>query len=389
MSTPDDEVGSTSEELLDLGWRRPVPSWAWPLMVLVLAGVVVVAIAHSGGLGGRPAALPTQPTHPTHSAPPPGPSPASPHPGLPGLRVTVSPESTQSAALSGGELFVYSGGRLSVAVVAHGGFAPDPAPLRFVRTVAVPGRRSVGSTPAPLVIEPDIAHHRVWLVQLDANATGTEILEYDSSALHPLGGFVWRGSATGAAVLDGRLYINTSTGLAMLDASASGFVRVPGVPGGMAIAADPSRHRLLLMYAGGDGAHVRSYTPGVGISRAAAIVRFGVGNLVVVDGRIWASGYSARGAALVRLDPHTLRPQQRSVLAPRLGAGAQLVAVGERDFFVRNGAGGEGLWCVDGTTGRQRARWQLPGVVASGDGLGYRLLVTGRVDALPLGSCRG
>jgi hypothetical protein len=56
---------------------------------------------------------------------------------------------------------------------------------------------------------------------------------------------------------------------------------------------------------------------------------------------------------------------QESPLRGELGPGAVVVASGQAVFWVRNGASGDDLWCVDASSGRPVHHWVTPGVVAS------------------------
>jgi hypothetical protein len=204
----------------------------------------------------------------------------------------------------------------------------------------------------------DAAQSRLWLVR--RQTPSVLIAAFDSRSLRPLGEVSRPGRATGAALLDGRLYVATDQGLITLSTPLGGDLRSFASAQPQVIAADPSRHRLVVLT---EGTPAKVTILGVGQPSAAA--PFGKGDLVVVDGQIWAGGYGSHGAVLVQLDPSTLRPGRHSPLESRLGPGAELVGAGAHDFLVRSGGGGDALWCVDAHSGVVVHSWsQLPGPVA-------------------------
>jgi hypothetical protein len=158
----------------------------------------------------------------------------------------------------------------------------------------------------------------------------------------------------------------------------------------MSIAVDRARQRLVLFDVA--ARRVVSYDPATGALRRSPKLPIGKGN-VLVDGagRVWVGGYrfaGGGGAWLARLAPTTLQPIDSSPLADQLGPGAVLVASGIRVIWVRSGAGGDDLWCVDGRTGRAEQHWRIGGVVTSTAGTAA-VDVVGRVQPLQLHGCAG
>jgi hypothetical protein len=171
--------------------------------------------------------------------------------------------------------------------------------------------------------------HRVWLVRLGPDSI--QAIAYRSRTHAELARLAEPGTARGAAVLGGRLYLITNTGWQRISISG----RVISMPptflrGAVAITADPRRHRLLLI--GRDKIEARRLDAQPVVT---ASLPFHPVSVAVAGGYIWAGGWSAAGAArLVRLDPHTLRPLLHS---PQQGL--LIVASDTHDLLVRDGAG--------------------------------------------------
>jgi hypothetical protein len=148
----------------------------------------------------------------------------------------------------------------------------------------------------------------------------------------------------------GRMYAATSEGIAWLDPSgATGHV--PHVTGYVLSLAVDARRRRLLAVLGGDRNRVVAVTPGGGVT-VSSIGGGGIGQVRVVDGRIWVAGSGVSGALLVQLDPDTLRPALRSKAEPRLSPDAVVVGVGSSDLFLEAGEHSTQLFCVDARSGR-------------------------------------
>ena len=203
--------------------------------------------------------------------------------------------------------------------------------------------------PTTLVADPP--RHRVWLVRL-ASGVMTAIA-YGSRDTEPLFEVGMRADADAAAVLDGGLYVSTDGGMRLVSTGSRGLtIRPVDLPFAISLAADPPRHRLLLV-----GRRVSAWRADRVTRVATAPDPFDWGQLAVVAGRIWAVGVTNHGAVLAQLDPQTLRPVRHSPLESRLGPGAVLAATGRHDLLVRTGAGSDALWCIDARSGAIVRAW--------------------------------
>jgi hypothetical protein len=249
---------------------------------------------------------------------------------------------------------------------------PDSAPAAVVdgAVVALAGNTLVwrafdGTTTAHIPIDDpsanytlvaDPAGHRVWLVRL--GPASMRVTTYDRWGPERESSFGNGSVANDAAVLDGSLWVDTDGGVQRVSSGATGgSMDDTGMPGGYAITADPSRHRLLLVDYDSGLPRIRVQDPGRAAAVGSVSAPFGKGELVVVGGRIWAAGYSSTGAVLARLNPRTLRPVQHSPLESYLGPGAIVAAIGSRDLIVRSGAGGQAMWCIDARDGTVQHVW--------------------------------
>ena len=246
---------------------------------------------------------------------------------------------------------------------------------------------------AAYVLVADEAHRRIWVVQSVGSIWGA--YEYDSATLEQISAQKVGGRVNGAAVLAGDLYVDTNYGVFRIVRPDTGPRDATPLPGGRAIAADPSRGRLLVLALDGGRTQVRAERPSA--QRPDVVAHspvFGRGSLAVVDGHIWAGGEGSRGAVLVQLDPRTLAPVGHSRLEAEVGSGAVIVAVGRQDLLVRSEAGGDELWCVDGGSGAVRQKWaHAPGpAVLDGADLGSHVFtVAADFTPRPLNgtNCRG
>lgn len=332
------------EELLEAGARRRLQPAVWA----VLAGVGVVVVAVLAGwppgstVSGEPVARPS-------SLHPPG--------GVTGI--VVSPDAP--AVEQDGRILVFNGGTV-MATDLHG---------------VSNATAFVGGLPDDVTLYPDPQHHQVFLVSLPALAISAYTTPSGVTGI-TADGDGERG--TGAAPLDGRLYVTTADTLQWFQFGNNGFEAnsVDGRYGTLA-AADPSRHRLLMTVQDGNGFGLRAQSPDGSPATGSTPLPYTKGSVVVTgDGQIWAAGFSGSGAVLDRLDPTTLRVELRSPAADRLGPGAIVVGVGQHVLLVRSGSGGDALWCVDAATGAPLREWSsVPGAIALGPDGGYALTQIG------------
>lgn len=324
---PGDGDADAADEVLDTRKPRARRRWLIGWLAVGCAAAVVAGVLAAQG-GGGPA--PTRPIHVMPLRPP--------------ERVTFTPT---PLILPDGAPAVFVDGT----VVALAGDS-----LVWIDAAAdTTAQARVDDPSADYTLVPDPAANRVWLVRTGRGSM--QATAYDSRGSREQVSFGARAPATGAALLDGSLYVTSRTGVQRIAAGvSSGSLNSTGIRGADGITADPSRHRLLLVDAGMPGS-IRILRPGAVSSARAAPAPFMKGELAVVAGQIWAAGYSRTGAVLARLDPVTLRPVRHSDLEPYLGPGGNLVATGPRTLFVRSGAGGEALWCVDADSGAVRRVW--------------------------------
>src|SRR5207245_8181543 len=131
---------------------------------------------------------------------------------------------------------------------------------------------------------------------------------FDTTTLARTGEHTDHGILGAAALLDGRLYLTTTSGVVVLSETEEVSPRPSGLRAGEAMAADPVRHRLVIAHVGSVHPDVVAQQPGRSTPQVRAPAPFERGNLVVSAGRIWAVGFGDRRATIARLDPRTLRP---------------------------------------------------------------------------------
>jgi hypothetical protein len=356
------EAAGPVEDVLDLGRPPRVPRWAYLAGGLLAAAVIAgVTVAFAVGSPGPPAA--------PASTPPPS-NAAADHGG---------PADADDVLVLGRYLF-----RLAPDVLYRTDAAAAPGAQA---TLPISGLDALGPASSYHLIG-DAAAHLVWLVGY--GGAPTTLLAVDTDTMAVRARVNWPQAVNGAAALNGDLYVLTANAVVDVTVTRSP-VDVTHLPGQyMTITADPARHRLLLLDE--NSLSPVSYEPVTHAVRSGPRLPFGKGDLLADGaGRVWAGGYgfaTGEGAVLDRLDPLTLRPVASSPLAGQLGPGAQLVASGSAVIWLRSGAGGDDLWCVDGRTGRPAQHWKVAGVVASRTG--YAVVDTvGMVQRLTLRGCPG
>ncbi|MEO8889591.1 MAG: hypothetical protein ABI301_03255 [Jatrophihabitantaceae bacterium] len=357
------EVGSQSQDdLLDLGRRRSLPRWAigalWAAVAAVAVGVVVTGVGSLNG-GTKPK------LGPTSSGPP--------------IASSLLTGSAGDLAIDGKILYEFSSGALYRIDIT------DPASPVSDGVTAVNGLDGAsGDATFHLVLDP--AAHHVWVVTY--GVAPANFVEFDSRTLAELGRLQVPSEVRSAAAYAGHLYLATTTAVLDITSPNRAPATITSLSGQYtSIVADPARSRLLLL--GFDnGARVSSYLPATARSVLGPSAPFGKGDLLVVGGSIWAAGFGGANAVLARLDPTTLRPIVFSELSPQLGPGAIGAAAGTNVLWVRSGAGGDGLWCVDAGTGDQLQYWQYDGAVASAHGAAFVAQREGPLS-LHLAACTG
>jgi hypothetical protein len=236
-----------------------------------------------------------------------------------------------------------------------------------------------------LVLDPTAT--RLWVVL--AGTRAGRAIEFDLWTLARLRDVPIR-EINSAAALGGHLY--ATSGKTLVDVAPDGAPRsvpVPGTSGLWAIAADPTRSRLIILD-GGFPTHVWSYRSGAGVQAIPGALPFGKGSIAVTKHAIWVGGFAQHGAVLDRLDPTSLRAVLASPIAARLGPGAVLLSGGTRDVWVVAGDGRSGVWCVDGQSGEGAQFWPLTLRAVAADDHGLVAVIDGKVLPLLLnGGCVG
>lgn len=216
----------------------------------------------------------------------------------------------------------------------------------------------------------DPARHVIWLVV--ANAVPTQMIEFDTNTLQPVATASWSQLVTGAAAVNGYLYLANDLGVAEMSPDTLNPRLVPGLRGAMGpIAADPTHHQLIAADVI-DPLGVYRYRHGQPPYESPMRLPMRQGSLAVADGNIWVGGYGEHGAMLFRLDPRTLHPVSGG-RAPAYEQGAVVMSAGQHVIWVRSGDSASDLFtCVDAATGRIEQRFHLADVhrVASTAGAG-------------------
>jgi hypothetical protein len=366
------EVDPADDDEIAVG-RLQVPRWLVGVGIAVAVAAVIVAIAAQGP--------PKQVTAPEPELVSVVAVPSAPPTSRLGEPLPVGDERV-SDALIAGEWFYTLQLKHLTATTPVIGIAPT---YDRPRRISVEGFDLAEHADARLVL--DTSAHRIWVVVQDV--PDGQLIEYDAYSLIQLRASSWPEPINAAAALDGHLYLTTASGVVDFAPGNADPALLPMLQADTgSVAADPHRHRLLLL--SNRASRVRIYRPGNGVSQAQASVPIDNGVLGVTgEGSIWVGGFGEHGAVLVRLDPVRLGPMTFSPLSDQLGARAMVEAVGTSSVWVRSGRGGYGLWCVDAHTGVQRQFWaDVPGNVTSQ--AGYAYLASGSViRPLVLDECSG
>lgn len=356
------------DDVLEVG-RPRLPRWVTVLAALLAAALVTGAIIARVHHQSDHAALPSPSSSPS------------------------GPAALVPRTADGGSLAPYA---LAVAIAGQRAYSLTPSALvafdlpTMRQTAMVTLIPALGSTNAYFELLYDAVHASIWLVPIGGASSG-RLMEFGAADLGRREDIPLPAAVTSAAVLDGEIYLGTAEkGLLGVAPGTRTVLSVPGAADDIgSMVPDPSRDRLLYL-TGAVPVRVRSWSPGRIRSGAVGRLTFGRADLIVVDKWIWAAGFGAHGAVLVRLDPETLRPvQSDDRLAGELGSGAILAAAGNHDFLVRSDATVDPLWCVDAHTGEIEQRWAGPaGLVAAG---GRAVLVVSNysVRSLRLRGCAG
>lgn len=371
---------------VDLNPRR-LPRWVVVTGAVAAAALVVAALVTRGS--SRPDRAVAEQTSAPSSAPSSAPASASASPtrrgGLPPLPTSpvdrVLRDGDQIAldvALAGNILYTLRYDTLSTTDALHG---------TVISRVRVSGLDYYyGGPTMHLALDPSSFTAWVFTQQVSP----PRILEIDSVSLQRRRSLVAPGTIYGAATMNGRLFLATAAGVAVV--APGGRPRVlPRTKGLIAsITADPARNRLIAVDSSSPQ-HLLTISPDGTVEVVATVAPLVSPSLAVADGQIWLAGSADAGDAVVRLDPTSLLPVARSEVSQRAGAGVR-VAPGDRVVWVSSGGGLEAqqLWCVDARTGAVGSYWPgMSGAVSSRAGLAYAVR-GGQVVGLPSGpGCPG
>lgn len=256
-----------------------------------------------------------------------------------------------------------------------------------VLAAVVPGLTDRRHPDARLVLDREA--RELWVV-VPGSRTSL-IASYTFPALTALTSLRLPARTGAAAALRGNLYLADPVEIERigLDGDNTPIVLPPGETV-VDMAADPSRTRIMLLTHAGAGLRLTELGANATVSRAVPH-QLRNGRLAVTEaGQIWLSGFGARGAVLLRLDPVTLQTVATSPLTGRLGPGAVLLSVGARSLLVAPGDGRREIWCADDQAGAPMQTWRLaPQLGAIAPSVAY-VEVDAGVDRLTLaGSCTG
>ncbi len=233
--------------------------------------------------------------------------------------------------------------------------------------------------------------HRLWAISL---GRANRVYLINPTTLQPVSEWnatLVSGTVEGAVALDGHLYLNTSSGVYDVSPATRRIGEDDVVArGGQAIAADPTRHRLLVLNDDGEWAVYAYRPPGFHPAESVSLP-FQARSIAVAGGSIWVAGTSPgppSQPALVRLDPSTLTVAGRADAEQTLPLAPIIVAQGT-SLWIRNGYGGGELWCVNPHTGAVEQHWAaLPGILLVHGG--YAFVADGTTIGRPSsGICTG
>ncbi len=346
---PAAETGGSAgdEEGLALGGRRGSRAW------LIVAVVGILAV------GGLIAGIASQRGH--HAEPVPSRSPTtSPPPFDQGQPVALGAGTPTALAIADGSLVM---------------FQTDPASLTRVeqrpagRTVSRPAEGD-----ARTLLAGDPSSQKVWLIEPGRGSPpgpSTSILvAYDLHSLDIATRLEVPAVVSSAAVLDGRLWLGTDHGVYTF---ADGPTRLAGYSGPVhAIAADPTRHRLLATTETMAASMLQIRPSRLDVVRGPWLP-LDTASLAIVDGTIWVAGSNAAPDEphVLRLDPATLQPRGPALVRDRdyafVSAGHSVVWIG--GYPISNP-----LSCLDPATGRTLQTWtdaQPPVISSSGTAFAF------------------
>jgi hypothetical protein len=356
--------------------------------VVVIAGVATTVGVNSGHRRGGQVAAPSI-----------TPSPQTGH----ATSVDLGKGSTSAMTVTSSQVFVAR---------------QQPDELLQVSTTDLSVTKRVATPDAVDDMAVDAAAGKVWTwsttqatVADSGQSTGTDstiIHVYATSNLAPEGALEGVAAqpeyAFSGAALDGVLWLATSDGLWVINATAatSGASKVANGTI-FSVVADPVRHRILYgsevsAPAGANSLgsvviyEIDANTNTHSVVASSPPLPIGKESIAIVADQIWVGGYgSGSDPRLFHLDGSSLQPLQTNGFGAdplELGPGA-IVWPGASAVWVRSG-GSEGLACIDPQSGALLEQWPaVQGPVASVPGHAYAVS-DGSLDQLNLtGDCTG
>lgn len=315
---------------------------------MVAASLAVVAIAAVGSVVGV--------RHASHHAPtakPTSPTPAvSPAHGTLGTAVDLGQSlNVDDAVTTADGLYALTSDPDKVVLL-------DPAGTQVKATADAPT-----GVPSGLAVGAD--HVWAW------SQNGHQLRVYDAKTLAVLGDFSTTAAMFSGVTVGDALYLTTDQGvkLAHVDTAPNGWmvtVEPVALSGSVyGLAADPSRHRLLVGVMSLDAAPSSGFT-GMHVvaidTRTRKVVAqskptaFGKESIAVVGDQVWVAGYGdADKQRVLHLDGKTLKVVGSSPAGKDVGPGGTVWA-GSNVVWLRTGAS-EGLSCLDPKTGAVLEQW--------------------------------
>jgi hypothetical protein len=342
------EPADGEDDVLDLGGRTAAPSWLVGLGIgALVAGVLVVVAVKQADHHRSATPLATLPLE----------SPATRAPGnAAGDVVDLGQATAVDLAMSSRRLYVLTS---------------NPSRLAQVDSRSGTTTRQVAAPSGAEHVYADPSGRMAWAV------ADNVVYAFDGRTLAGAGQIELSRRVSTAAALDGRLYIATDHGVYELTAppyytASSASVRLlPGYSGQVveAIAADPSRHRLLAV----TSSYVLLRVTTRGVQLIQQLRTQLPQSIAVTRSGIWAVGFgSAGGSRIARINPVTLRMTpvgSDDASAPQGAAGWP----GADVFWVKD-AYADSLTCRDGRSGAIVATLGgIEGPVLSAHGAAYAI----------------
>lgn len=326
------------------GLRRSRLGWAvLGLAVAMLVAVTVVRVT-AGGRSERPVALAQTPA------------------ALP------SPTGSQSQTLA-----LPQNQLLAMAATGNGLYVLSTNPPQLTLREPHGAVRQVRAPRSGFAVLDDPGKHLVWVLGRRENFGSATA--YDSRSLTRRGRVLVPSLVNAAAAFRGRLWLASDAGVYVVSGPTGRPTLVPGsYRYTYAVAADPSRNRVLAVTTGSPG-----QTYGINVTNLYVgrddLVPTSRSSLAVVDGMAWVGGYGA--ARHIRLI-NGLDRQPPLAVERKVNSGV-VIWPGQHVLWMTFGGG---VSCLDPRTGAELASWtEITGPVTSANGVVYAAGPTGFLAA--------